>query len=53
MGFPQYVWIFLAGGTVFMSLVKHGEPRPNYNFWATLIAMGIEFWIVWVGGFFR
>lgn len=53
MGLPEYVWIFLAGGSLFISLVKNGEPKGNYNFFAALIALGIEFWIVWSGGFFR
>ena len=50
---PQIIWIFLAGGTIFVSLMKHGEPKGNYNFWTTLIAMGLEFWIVYAGGFFK
>lgn len=53
MGWPQIVWIVLSAMGVTIALVKHGKPREsNYNFWVTLISLGIEMLILWKGGFF-
>lgn len=52
MGWPQIVWIVLSAIGIGIALVKHGEPRENYNFWVTLISLGFEMMILWKGGFF-
>lgn len=53
VGIPEFIWILLSGMSLAMSLFFHGEPKGNYSFWSTLIALALEFWIVWAGGFFR
>lgn len=54
MGWPQIVWIVLAGISVGMHLVKHGESRQNekYNVIACLIATGFMAFVLSAGGFF-
>ena len=53
MGWPQIVWIVISGIGLGIALVKHGEPRQsNYNFWVTLMSLGIEVLILYKGGFF-
>jgi len=52
MGWPQIVWIVLSAMGIAIAGVKHGEPREKYNFWVTLISLGIEMVILWKGGFF-
>lgn len=52
MGWPQIVWIVISAMGIGIALVKHGEPREKYNFWVTLISLGIEILILWKGGFF-
>lgn len=53
MKWPQItliVWMAMSAG---INLVKHGEPRNDtYNFIATAIALGIEAWVLYKGGFF-
>lgn len=53
IGIPEIVWIVLCAMNLGIALVKDGEPKGNYSFWLTLLALGIEFWIVWAGGFFQ
>ena len=52
MGWPQIVWIVVAAMGLGISLVKHGKMREPYNFWVTLISLGIEVLILYKGGFF-
>lgn len=49
---PQIILIILYAMAVTFSLCKHGENRGNYNFWSTLISVGIEVAILKWGGFF-
>jgi len=54
MKIPQLIMIILWSASVGLSLAKHGEPKDsNYSVWVTLIAVGIEFWILHAGGFFN
>lgn len=46
------VWILIQILSIGIVLGKHGEPRPNYNFWATLIAALIEWWLLYKAGLF-
>ena len=52
MGWPQIVWIAVSALGVGIALINHGEPREKYNFWVTLISLGIEMLILLKGGFF-
>ena len=35
-----------------IALGKHGTPRPNYNFWVTLISSAITWWLLYEAGLF-
>ncbi len=35
-----------------ITIGKHGEPRPNYNFWTKLIAEAIAWWLLYEAGLF-
>jgi len=50
---PQIIMIILLALGVWQSLMKHGEYRSDekYNFWASLIAAGIEVALLYWGGF--
>lgn len=50
----QIIMVVLWAMNLGIDLVKHGEykPRQKYNFFATLIATGIEALILYYGGFF-
>jgi uncharacterized membrane protein len=41
--------IVLGALSLGMSLSKHGEPKKEkYNFWATLIGVGLQIFIVYM-----
>lgn len=46
------VWILMQILDIGIVLGKHGEPRPNYNFWTTLIAYLIDWWLLYKAGLF-
>ena len=52
MGWPQITWIALAAAGVAISGVKHGEKREPYNFWFSIINVGLAAGLVYAGGFF-
>lgn len=52
MGTPQIIMIILMAVSTTISLVKHGEDKGTYNFWAALIGTIMEFSILKWGGFF-
>lgn len=47
-----YIWIFLQILGVGLVMGKHGQPRGNYNFWTTILACIIEWWILYKAGLF-
>ena len=51
MNTPQIVLIVLYVVSLTVSLMKHGERAPNYNFFATAAAVGINVLILYWGGF--
>ena len=53
MNAPQIIMIVLYTISVFTSLMKHGESKGDYNFWASLIAVVIEAAILKWGGFWN
>ena len=53
MGWPQIVMIVLLGLNIGIGLVKHGEPRENYNFWTILIGAILEAGLLYFGGFWK
>lgn len=50
--FPQIIMIALIFVSIGINLAKHGEERPAYNVWTSLIAAIISFMLLWWGGFF-
>lgn len=53
MNAPQIIMIVLLVLSVFTGLMKHGESRGDYNFWASLISAVIEAAILKWGGFWN
>lgn len=53
LGVPQFIWMVLAILNLGVSLVKHGEPQTEYNFWHSVIGVGLSFGILLWGGFFK
>lgn len=45
-----FIVLFAVSGTV--TLIQHGKPKGEYNFWIWLIAFGIEFSLLYSAGFF-
>ena len=49
----QIIILCLIVSSLALSLAKHGEDRGEYNFWYTLIALTLEFFILKWGGFWQ
>lgn len=53
MGGWQITYIVLMCLSLGISLKEHGEPKTGYNnFWTSLLAVGIQIGILYMGGFF-
>lgn len=53
LGIPQIIMCILYAINLGIYAIQHGEPREgNYNFWAGLIATGINVALLKWGGFF-
>lgn len=53
MHWPQITMIVFAGISLGVSASQHGKPKDDvHSIWWTLIALGLEFWILSEGGFF-
>ena len=50
---PQWTFIFLLTLGLGLALGKHGDPRSNWSFWATLFNSVITFALLYYGGFFK
>ena len=50
---PQIIVLCLMFGSFILHCAKHGEQRDNYNGWTALIAIIIQFLILYWGGFFK
>lgn len=46
------VWIIMQILSLGIVLGKHGEPRPNYNFWTTFIGCLVDWWLLYKAGLF-
>ena len=54
MGIWQIIWIAVMALSLGSNLASHGKTEvKTYNFFTTLIAFGINFAILWFGGFFK
>ena len=52
MKWPQLVYLGLIFLSLGLTLGKHGEPQPKYNFFSTLIGSILQLLILQAGGFF-
>ena len=52
MGWPQITMIVLIALGVGISLAKHGEPRGNHSFGASLFSAALSVGLLYAGGFF-
>lgn len=52
IGWPQIIWIVLAGLSLGISCAKNGEPRGPYSAIGTLIGIILGCALLWWGGFF-
>lgn len=53
LGIPQIIWIVLSMIGLGTSMANHGKPsNGKHNFWIILISAGLNFWILYAGGFF-
>lgn len=52
LGWPQWVWLFLAAFNVVYDAVHHGEEQPKRSVWTTFWGAVFAFGILWAGGFF-
>jgi len=51
---PQIIYLVLVAGALLFAAHDHGKPKKGFNsFWVTLISVGIQFGIMFWGGFFK
>ncbi len=53
MGGWQIAMIVILAASLLAAANMHGKPRSAYSFWAALVGSGIQFMILYFGGFFR
>jgi hypothetical protein len=47
MNWGLLILYFMASFELLYASNKHGKPRPNYDFWATLVAVIINLVLIW------
>lgn len=52
MGAPQIIMIVLFSISGTVTLLNHGKPKENYNFFMWILASVIELALLFWGGFF-
>ena len=53
MGIWQIIWLGLMMLSLGVNLAQHGKPKTGvHSFWSALIGFGIQFAILYYGGFF-
>lgn len=54
IGIPQFILLLLWAASFGLVAAKHGQPKnENYNVFVTILALAIEFSLLYCGGFFR
>jgi len=48
---PQYIYIALLIITLIVNAVNHGKPKKDYNINTALVAMALNIWLMYEGGF--
>lgn len=51
MEWPQITLIALMAAEFGIVVVKHGEPRDNFNLWISGLGASIVIWLLYKGGF--
>lgn len=50
---PFIILLFFAGLSLVINLVKHGQPKPDYNAYTAFIGLFVELflivWAIWWG----
>ena len=49
----QIAIICLLSVNLAVSLIKHGEEKPDYNFWSSLVSTAISVWLYIKAGLFN
>ncbi len=52
MSIYAIITLVLVGISFGIVLVKHGKPHEDYNIWTWLIAVAIQTFLMYMGGFF-
>ena len=52
MHWPQITYIILLSSGLTQSLIMHGKPKGDYNFFYNFLAAGIIVALLYFGGFF-
>ena len=53
IGWPEGIMIAFMFMNLFLSAVKHGEPREqNFNFLVTIVSTMLSLMLLYFGGFF-
>jgi len=53
MKVPQIIVIVLLSLSLMYNLIKHGEDKGKYNFWVSIIDVGVTVGLLIWGGFFN
>ncbi len=53
MAWPQITMIVFMAFAMGVAIAKHGEPKGNHSAGQMLLAVALEVWILYEGGFFR
>lgn len=50
---PQIAMLILMAYALLLHAGKDGQPRGNYSLTLMVFSCGLEFWILWNGGFWH
>ena len=50
---PQWTWIVLAGIGLLIHAANNDEPGPKFNVIVKMIDVGVAYFILYSGGFFK
>ena len=53
MNTAEIIILVLIGITLLMTAYHHGEEKPPYNIWLTLVSSVLNFAILWWAGLFH
>ena len=50
---PQIIALILFAINLLINANMHNKPRPDFNFWTTLISVILNLTLLYWGGFFK